>query len=457
MGAIIGVQSECIEFLRANDGRIVEMSAVYIGEYLDSLNSKRLYTIQALQTKMLLFVLRWIKLDKHNDLWRASGDVLRHALVMDLDKDPDELPENFTPLQAEMRRRLWMTIVEEDMMLSILRNKPCMVPDYTCKSPLNVNDNELHDHGSNPKARPGDEWTDALCQNVLAQSTRDRLHGCRDLQTTKGIGYDHILAHTRAYEKILEDLPPPLRFSHEDVASKAPARLMARIEMDISIRRPLMHLYTPFAQANDEHDAFSEARAGYLQSCLMLDMYQDLFDPKYSELDVERPEGYWDFFYNVYRTELHQAVSGLCLELKRISTSSQPDTPIRNSDLLKVHTYNRASLIHAVKDTLEPMIRRVSHYGSDIKELSYLTIVFNSVKTANYNPQNIVEALEELVASCRLQLERSHIPLHESPGDLPTHSSSSWTPGPGNDVSWTDLANFPFEFDYGNELNVEFS
>ena len=456
MGALMGVHNECVEVLRAENGLLVDLTVSYLQEYLDRLSSKKYYSLSALQTKMLMLLLRWMRLDKNNDLWRLSGDILRHALILKLNMDPDEVVgASFTPLEGELRRRLWMTIVEQDMMLSILRNMPCMVPDFTTKAPLNINDADLQDLGTTPiVARPPTVWTDSLCQTVLAASVRDRLHACQDLHTAQHLVYEHVLTHTRCFERILENLPPPLRFSHQDdVESKAPSRLMARMELDISIRRPLMHLYSPFAHANDEHDDFSEARAGYLQSCLMLDVYQDLFDPKFSELGVERPEGYWDFFYNLYRSELHQAVSGICLELKRISTSSLPDTPVLSSNSLKVHTYNRASLLHAVKDSLEPMVRRISRFGADLKELSYFTIVFNSVKTAQYSEANVVEALEELVAACRLQLQRNDVPVLANTEDAPTHSSSQWTPGPGNNVSWENLANFPFEFDYGNDIN----
>lgn len=457
MAALLGVQQECVQLAEADGGRFIQMSVVFIQDYLDSLSSKKLYTVAGLQTKMLLLLLRWLRLDKNNDLWRLSGDVLRHALIMNMDRDPSELQQAVTPLQGELRRRLWTTIVEEDMMLSILRNMPCLVPDFTCHAPLNVNDNELHEHGSPPEPRPLHEWTDSLCQSVLAQSVKDRLHACRDLRTTQTLSYEHVLDHTRSFEKILESLPAPLRFSHQDnIASKGPARLMARMELDISIRRPLMQLYSPFAHANDERDEYSEARTGYLQSCLMLDIYQDLFDPKYSELDVERPDGLWDFFYNMYRSELHQAVAGICLELKRISTSSQADTPISTAGMLKVHSYSRASLIHAIRDTLEPMVRRISHLGADLKELSYLTIVFNSIKSAQYDPRSVVEALDDLVMSCRLQLERNGIPILALVDDMTT-GTSGWTPGPGNDIAWNDLANFPFEFDFGNEVHFDLS
>jgi hypothetical protein len=455
MGTLMGTRSECLDVLNMEQGRLVDSGVAYIQDYLSGLSSKRLYTIPALQIKMLMLVLRWMRLDKNNDLWRLSGDTLRHALIMNMDKDPSEIDPSMSPLQAELRRRAWTTIVEVDLMMSILRNMPCLVPDFTCHAPMNINDDDLSDNGTAPASRPREEWTDSLCQSVLADSIRDRIHACRDLKSTRSIHYEHVLEHTRSFEKILDALPGPLRFSHQDNIASAPARLVARMEMDISIRRPLMHLYAPFAHANDEHDEFSEARAGYLQSCLMLDIYQDLFDPKFSELGVQRPEGYWDFFYNLYRSELHQAVSGICLELKRLASSGQPDTPIASSSLLKMNTYSRASLIHAIKDSLEPMVRRISHLGSDLKELTYLTIVFYSIKSAQFDPRSVVEALEELAVACRLQLERNGIPILWAQDGLPTESGTGWTPGPGNDVSWSDLADLPLEFDYGNDINFD--
>ena len=355
--AILLGTSEMSAFLAA-DGRLVQISVEHVMKHLASVGAKARKSIEYFQTNFLVLLLRWMRVDRLEEIWDASGSVLRQALLEGMDRDPTELHKQFSPFQAEMRRRLWMSIVETELMLSVLVNMPCMIPEFTCRPPLNINDDEINDSMSVlPVSRSYDEWTDCLCQCFLADSVRQRLHGLRILQSSSEARYELILEHTRALEKVLQHLPPPLRFYHQaDAESSAPARLMARMELDISIRRPLMHLYSPFANANDSADGFAEARAGFLQSCFMIATYQDLFDPKYSEINVDIPSGYWDFFYNVYRHELTQSVLGQCLEIKRLKSSSMPNTAVANEGFpsFRMPNYTKASIIHSIADTLEP-------------------------------------------------------------------------------------------------------
>ena len=355
--AILLGTSEVAAFLAA-DGRLVQISVEYAMKHLASVGTKARKSIEFFQTSFLVLLLRWMRVDRLQEIWDASGSVLRQALLEGMDRDPSELQRQFSPFQAEMRRRLWLSIVETELMLSVLVNMPCMIPEFTCRPPLNVNDGQIYESMPVlPVSRSYDEWTDCLCQCFLADSIRQRLHGLHILQSSSEARYELILEHTRALEKVLQHLPPPLRFYHQaDAESSASARLMARMELDISIRRPLMHLYSPFATANDSSDGFAEARAGFLQSCFMIGTYQDLFDPKYSEINVDIPGGYWDFFYNVYRHELTQSVVGQCLEIKRLKTSAMPNTPVANEGFpsFRMPNYTKASLIHSIADTLEP-------------------------------------------------------------------------------------------------------
>jgi hypothetical protein len=96
------------------------------------------------------------------------------------------------------------------------------------------------------------------------------------MESSSPVKFEDALSRTRRLEKVLQELPPPLRFSYQgDEASKTPPRLMARMELDFSIRRPLMHLYTSFASAPDADDIQKEAREGFLHSCLMITTFQE--------------------------------------------------------------------------------------------------------------------------------------------------------------------------------------
>ncbi|RMZ84918.1 hypothetical protein DV738_g20, partial [Chaetothyriales sp. CBS 135597] len=411
IAAIFGIDQVCVDVGAANDGRLIRASVNFIEDYIAGLSYKKRNTIPVFQTRSLLMLLRCVRLDKQSELWEMTGSLLRQALVMGMDRDPSERAEPCTPFEAELRRRLWISVVELDMMMAILCNMPCLVPGFTCRAPKNLDDVELLSEELDAlESRPFDEWTDGLCQCFLAESIHQRLRGCRDLQSSSDLKYDHLLRHTRILEQVLQNLPLPLRFNNpSDEAAKSSARLMARMEVDLSIRRPLMHLYTPFVYANDERDPFSEARAGFLQSCFMVTNYPDLFDPNFSELHVDRPTGYWDLFFNIYRHEINQSMLGLCLEIKRLANATDivQVTNRNNQAGWRGPSYTKASLIHAVDSILEPMTRRIAHLGADMKELAYLVIVSASSRMATPTDAAILDSLDQLVAACKQQLQKN--------------------------------------------------
>lgn len=400
----------------------------FMDDFFQGLTGVHRYQLAALQVKMLCLMCRWLSSDPLIDLFGLGGEILRDALVMRMDQDPSTLP-GVSIVEGELRRKNWMTIVETDLMLSELCRLPCMVPVYTCQPPRNINDDEIYEGlEALPPSRPTELWTDGLCQYVLAKSFPHRLDACRSLQSAARFTINELLEHTRYMEKELCHLPPPLRFTYMgDEASKTPARLMARMELDISIRRPLMYLYSCFTSAFNAEDIPQEARAGFLQSYLMLTNYQDLFDPQFSELNVPRPEGYWDFFHGVYRHELGQAILGLCLEIRRIgslrqvlSESPAGQTPSNTATEAgqRVSMFTREALVSSVKETLEPMTRRLSRANVNFKDLIYLNIVFTSVlsqQEGQSKHEQIKRSLQKLVQDCQVQLERDGVVLVTAP------------------------------------------
>ena len=161
ISSILGIRNECVEVGSAFNGELIHTSVDFIDDYLHKLKSKDQHTVSALQTRMILLLLRWMRLDKLTDLWELSGQILRQALIMGLDSDPSQGTATYTVLEAELRRRLWTTICEEDMMISILCDMPCLIPDFDCQTPLNVNDVEL-EQDTPPVARSFACWTDTL-------------------------------------------------------------------------------------------------------------------------------------------------------------------------------------------------------------------------------------------------------------------------------------------------------
>ncbi|KIW20177.1 hypothetical protein PV08_00752 [Exophiala spinifera] len=425
VGASVGTHEECE--IAASTSMLRPMRVLkFMQDFLDKVQPRQQYLLPVLQVKMLKLVCHWSSLGRLDDLIRLNGEILRDGLIMLLNEDPSRRP-GISVFEGELRRRLWMTIVEIDLMLCILCRIPCMVPPYTSNPPRNINDDEIYEGIEVlPESRPIEEWTDGLCQHMLSKSFPLRLRACKQMDSTSHISFNDLRVFTQDLEKILQELPSPLRFTYQgDQASKTPPRLLARMELDFSIRRPLMHLYTCFVASSNAADISQEWTDGFLQSCLMITTFQDLFDPRYSEIDVPRPEGYWDFFHNLYRNELVQAILGLCLGIKGLGTATSCDDPAVQGTTPSTTTpgdgsqsrypgYTRSNLISSVVDTLEPLKLRISHPGANFKDMAYFTIVLTSLLPENPGEPkqaSIQRSLQGLVRECLDQLRKDNVPI----------------------------------------------
>ncbi|KAJ0117352.1 hypothetical protein J7T55_003766 [Diaporthe amygdali] len=100
--------------------------------------------IQVVQTRILL-LLAMENVDVSGDsVWIAAGSLIRTVVTMGLHRDPSRLPE-MTPFAAEMRRRLWNTILEISLQASISKGGPPLLStdDFDAEAPRNIDDEAL--------------------------------------------------------------------------------------------------------------------------------------------------------------------------------------------------------------------------------------------------------------------------------------------------------------------------
>jgi hypothetical protein len=396
--------------------------------WLEGLERKQRLKLSTLQTQVLLLIAKQSSVERVGDMWVATGSLVRSAMTIGLHRDPSESSQ-IPIFSAEMRRRLWATIVEMDLQISITCGMPTMVcaTDFTCGIPTNVNDADLTpEMGHPPSPRSFAEWSDCLPQVVLAQSLRQRLNAARLLGNIEdGLDYNEVVRYAKDLEKLLQDLPPPLKFNHlPDEDSQRSGRLMTRVMLDVHIRRTILNLYGPFAQAELGETNFAEARKGFIASSLVILCYQDIFDPDFADLDTIASLRYWDLFHVCCKNDMMHASLGVCLEIKRWNDKSQsPDnsklaTDGRSSPHALVAgeapdpvftTWTKSSLIKTVGDNIDPLMRRLGRFGSDAKDLLCISIVLNSVRT-NQSPEEkealMENGIRELITAYRHHLRK---------------------------------------------------
>ncbi|VUC37586.1 unnamed protein product [Clonostachys rosea] len=110
--------------------------------------------------------------DGVSDGWLLIGMILHIAIRMGYHRDPDHFP-GISPFEAEMRRRMWIVILQLDLSLSLETGLPRNATDTHIdpKEPRNLRDCDFdEDTTEMPPSRPETEWTP-----VLALITRGRL------------------------------------------------------------------------------------------------------------------------------------------------------------------------------------------------------------------------------------------------------------------------------------------
>jgi hypothetical protein len=81
-------------------------------------------SFQGLQTLILLVLSKRLFFVSPDEIWRATGDILRLALVMGLNEDPSVLAPDMPNIDAELWRRLWYTIANLELDASLRRGMP---------------------------------------------------------------------------------------------------------------------------------------------------------------------------------------------------------------------------------------------------------------------------------------------------------------------------------------------
>ncbi|KAF7550711.1 hypothetical protein G7046_g7940 [Stylonectria norvegica] len=102
--------------------------------------------------------------DGATDGWLCISTILHLAMRMGYHRDPDHFPD-ISPFEGEMRRRIWTTILQLDLALSLEMGLPRSATDthIDTKQPLNLRDCDFEEDTTEmPPPRPETEWTPVL-------------------------------------------------------------------------------------------------------------------------------------------------------------------------------------------------------------------------------------------------------------------------------------------------------
>ena len=242
--------------------------------WIRSANQDSRPTMDNLRTMCLLVIARQVQSVSGDMAWLNTGFLLRIAMHLGLHVDPESHPSSqLGPLEIELQRRLWATLVELELQFSM----DCgALPglsgdDYSCAIPLNVDDATLEaiDASGGPVVvKPIDQLTQSSMQILLMQTTPIRLKVARFINhVQRQHPFDDALALSSELLGALKTCSDLI--SSYSMSSTPPMPFQIKL-FDILVQRFMLSLHQSFAiQALSNH-SFYYSRKMCLETSLLL-------------------------------------------------------------------------------------------------------------------------------------------------------------------------------------------
>lgn len=212
--------------------------------------------------------------DAGSDLWFLLALEVNTAKRMGYHREPSHFP-GLTPFQGEMRRRLWSTVLQGDILISSQMGMPRMVSKSQCDTaePHNLNDSDLSaDTLELPPSRPETEYTTST--GVIARTRLLVVLGdISDLNSgVHRCTYDQVLRLDRALHEAAATIPQPLQMKAITASITDPPQvIMARLFLShlmyrgqLLLHQRFLHLKSP----SPNEDSYVYSRKACLDASL---------------------------------------------------------------------------------------------------------------------------------------------------------------------------------------------
>lgn len=394
-----------------------------VSAWVEVLEKKERIEMSTLQTETLLLLSRHFQNLSYDKLWRVSGSLVRSAMLMGLHLSPDTFSE-ISVFQAEMRKRLWMTIVEMDLQASMAAGTQSIIPDldFTHLTPQNLNDSDFDESSTElPAAKPLHQNTSSLAQVTLAMSLPQRLKVTSLVtRTTPEMDLAKAVVEGCRLEEFLRHVPAPLKV--EQALENYPPALLNTVMLDMFLRRPLLCLYRPLLLEDRPDDSsFVEIQQVCLESSLRILDYQNYFDPRTSHLNLPNIESYWNVFQVCFKSDCLRAALNVCQFIKSAAPSSRMTSPASLPGArIGTPSYSHPSspklqfatsgLAQVVENLLKGLEQRIGEPESELKDNYFLSVVLQSVRTRGPSQNKIPllhEAARNTLQACKTRLLQS--------------------------------------------------
>jgi hypothetical protein len=390
--------------------------------WIDGLGRKQRTELPTLQVEILLLLSKSLRGLHPEKLWSSTGALVRSAMVMGLNLDPSAVV-GFAPYQAEMRRRLWATILEMDLQASMTTGLPLVLPDLVSLVPSNLNDLDFDEFSLTlPMSRSLETYTDNIYQVILASSLPQRLKALAlvqratpDLQEAMSLG--------GKVEECINNKPQVVSLQDNGAAPLDGGSLLHRVLLDLYLRRPALCLYKPLLLGQKQNSpTHLEIRRHCLDSSLAILSYQNLYTlPALAEV-TDSLMAHQNFFYRCCKMDVLWGALTCCQHIKGLRQSSSDICSGQRNE------HSCSALVDTVETTIECLIDRIGQKGSDLKDIVFLTLALQAVQLPNTSvgkSRALLQAAKRTLAACRKKLLQPMVHPEQTPVLPPTKRALS--------------------------------
>ncbi|GAB1317191.1 hypothetical protein MFIFM68171_07401 [Madurella fahalii] len=322
-------------------------------------------SIGGLQIHCLLMLARQIFSIGGDLVWTSMGLLVHHAMQMGFHRDPTHLPP-MSALQAEMRRRLWATILELVLQSSLDTAMPPRISldEFDTLPPSNVNDDELHEGMSmvDLVADPRTACTSTSLQLLLMDSFAVRLRILSLLNRLNSeIPYSEVLSLS---SEITDACSTASAFALRHSGLVTPFH---KNMLDYLVRRFLIPLHCPFAiQARTTNPLYHYSLKVTMETALAI------ISPEPEPEAASESGGFKKLLLiggGLFKEGFRLAITAISMELLAQSAIQ------RREGTLRIHARQRNELKHVMRQMMDLSEERVKGGETNIKAYMFLGMV----------------------------------------------------------------------------------
>ncbi|KAJ5692465.1 hypothetical protein N7462_001888 [Penicillium macrosclerotiorum] len=397
-------------------------------KWIDNAHIKR-FEISALRLHILLITALNSHGMKRSKAWLSTGLLIKQAMLSGYHRDPSKYAR-ISEFNKEIRRRIWMTIVELDLQVAIDRGMPPSIQtmDYDTLPPLNINDDDIDEDSTEPpEDHPLTEVTDCSFQAALGRSLAVRLKACHIIHSPRiSCRYEEIQHLDWEVQHHLPRIPAWAAKEPHDIVVQHKITLW-RAMIETKLAQCLLSIHTPFAIEARREILFAPSARSGLDAAVMILLTQKRLHETSQPLSLCML-GEWTL----------QAYLSVCQALH--VPDSQNQTPFQSSSYLSLlHTLPglHDSLLSLVETGLISLEGRFLLVVKGAKDYFFLSTIVALVKAKIWPSQAVVykqQVVERILSFAQTMFSRHAVCEHlgtPGMGSFKNNQVSAFIAAPG--------------------------